>query len=312
MIIGQTTAGGTTVAAACAHVRRLTSQGFNDQLAFLSDEYLPPTPFTTDPVPMASSIKLDGEWKRVGPGTILSWAEQTFYVKGQSKDQGGNPIDGSFDVIPGFDGGPDVRVPLNAPLRVNPRFTDFTLFTEVSRVVATLSSVGNGLYSAVSVRFNGVQRDDYYPITVPGAFRVLAVRSALDDRREWVACREYVAQLQSADPHIRIFSDALLHEVILAVPFTPPNQFTDDLVADCGLEPSMVDIPVLGAAAYLMSGQEARRAQQKAQGDPRRAEDVPITAAINSGRDMYRLFQARIDEERARLVQRNSYGIPVM
>jgi hypothetical protein len=217
-------------------------------------------------------------------------------------------------VIEDYDGSPGCTVPAGTPMRVSPRFTDYTLFETVCEQVDLLSSPLNGLYGLVSERFAGMQTDDYYPIPVtsqgpPAAsvLRVLAVRTS-DNVRDWKETGHFTVALNSSSPHMRIFADTQQIEVTYATRITRPTAYEDSL-SMCGLPESAFDIPVLGAAATLMWGQEARRVNQRSQGDPRRAEDVPITGATNSARELARRYQARIDEEHARLLQRNPYRI---
>lgn len=293
----------TTVGSTCAAVRRLLSQGVNDQLVFTGASYTPGQGF----------IDLTGDLKKVGAGTILSYREQTFYVKQQTVDTGtGQTIDGRFDVFPAYDGGTDIALVGNNAMRVNPRFTDLTLFEEIARVIATLNSPAHGLYGIVSEQVVGLRPDQTYPITTPGVYKVLRVRSADNDLDEWWVNKHWTVSYAPGNEHVRVYQDALRHEFVYATRFTVPTAFDDDLATDCGLSESMFDIPVYGAAASIMSGQEARRGQQLAQADPRRSEDVPITTAINSGRDMYRLYMNRVDEERARLLQQAPYGFKVV
>lgn len=289
-----------TVAGVMQSVRRLLSQNLNDEIAVLGQEY----------TPGSETVVLRNTPRRFGVGSVLSYRDATLYVLDSS--------DSGVTVIDGYDGAPGCVVPAGTPMRVSPRFTDYTLYEAVCEQVDLLSSPINGLYGVVSERFPGMATDDYYPIPVTSqgpssdsVLKVLSVRVS-DNVRDWTECGKHVIALNANPPHMRIFADVSDIEVTYAVRITRPSLYTDSLVTVCGLPRSAIDIPALGAAATLMSGQEARRVNQRAQGDPRRAEDVPITGASNAGRELARRYQQRIDEEHARLLQRNPYRIGPM
>jgi hypothetical protein len=83
--------------------------------------------------------------------------------------------------------------------------------------------------------------------------------------------------------------------------FRAAQGLSDDPIGDCGLMDSMLDIPSLGAAVSLLRTTESRRAQIAAQGDPRRADEVPPGSNSSAARELAREYQSRIDEERIRL-----------
>jgi hypothetical protein len=289
-----------TVAGAMQAVRRMLSQNLNDEIAVVGQDY----------APGAETIALRVTPRRFGPGTVLSWHDATLYVVDSSPS--------GVTVIDGYDGAPGCIVPAGTPMRVSPRFSDYTLFQTICEQVDLLSSPANGLYGVVSERFPGMRTDDYYPIPVTAqgpssdsVLKVLSVRTS-DNVRDWTNCGNYTVALNSQNPHLRIFADTSDVEVTYAVKIAPPTSYTDSLVTDCGLPRSAIDVPALGAAATLMWGQEARRVNQRAQGDPRRAEDTPITGATNAARELARRYRDRLDEEHARLVQRNPYRLGVM
>lgn len=282
------TMAGSTVGGVCHDVRRMLSANLNDQLLFVASDY----------TPGSGTLSLKALSSRIGPGSLLSWHESTLYVI--STGQGT-----TVEVMAGYDGGPDIEIPAGTPLRLNPRFTDYTLFNAVAQAVGTMASPSNGLYAVTKDYVSGLFDDSVYPI--PEEFRervvrVLSVCERTDDGQDWARISDFRVSLTPGNEHIRIFSEAQRFEIVYALELMKPTAFTDDLVEDCGLSGPMLDIPALGAAAMLMSGQEARRNQQRAQGDPRRAEDVPITGALNVARDLRRTFEQRINEEHTRLV----------
>ena len=294
------TVSSTSIAGMMQTARRYLSQNLNDELVFVASDY----------VAGQSSIVLKALPRRLGPGSILSWGQSTLYVISASAS-----VSNTVEVMAGYDGGPDVDIPAGTAMRLNPRFTDYTLFDMMAQTIGSLSSPTIGLYGVVAETFAGMKTDDYYPIPATPSgpnpadvLRILQIRSRTDGSRDWTRTTNYILSMTPGNQHMRIFADALRHEVTYAVKFRKPTSMLDDAVVDCGMSETQIDIPVLGAAATLMQGQEARRVNQRAQGDPRRAEDVPITGAMSSGRELYRMYRDRIDEEHSRLVQQFSYA----
>ncbi len=286
----------TSIAGMCQSVRRTLSQNLNDELAFAGVDY----------VPESGVLTLRTSNKRIGPGTLLSWREATLYVVSVST------LNSTLEVMPGYDGGPDIAIPAGSPLRINPRFTDYTLFQAVSDAIREMSSPMNGLYFPLNITYPGSASDDFYPLPagLNGVTKVLQVRERVGTS-DWMRLSpsEFTVSLNPGNQHVRIFSNGQEYEVVYAVGLAQPAAFTDDAITDCGLHQTMIDIPVIGASSTLMYGQESRRVHQRAQGDPRRAEDVPITGATGAARDLRRLFQQRIDEEHARLMTQVSYRV---
>lgn len=284
----------TSAAAACQGVRRMLSQNLNDELVFLVDDY----------TPGLEKLTLKALTRRLGPGSILSYREATFYVVSVSTTSS------RVEVVSGYDGGQDISIPAGTALRVNPRFTDYTIFDHVAASVGALSSPAYGLFGVRVDTVTGMRVDDTYPI--PAAYagtvqKVLKVSQRDSGSDDWEPVSDYAVSLTPGNEHVRIFTDALQYEIVYATRIEKPSSFDSDLIADCGLSSSMLDIPVLGAASVLMFGQEARRVNQKAQGDPRRAEDVPITGALGAARDLRRTYEQRIEQEHARQISLYSY-----
>jgi hypothetical protein len=93
--------------------------------------------------------------------------------------------------------------------------------------------------------------------------------------------------------------------------FVPAAGLTDDVEADMGLAASMHDIPPLGAAVRLLRTTENRRSQIHNQGDSRRAEEAASTANTSAATDLNRDFKQRVNDEYARLINRNPYVRPL-
>lgn len=99
-----------------------------------------------------------------------------------------------------------------------------------------------------------------------------------------------------------VASDTRAFRVTAAVEFDVSSLVTStDLEDGVGLSVSMLDIPPLGAAWRLMTGKEVIRSSIEIQGQPRRAEEVPPGAALQTGQAIKRLRDQRISEEAMRL-----------
>jgi len=280
-----------TMAGLVQATRRLLSPNLNDELVIVDTDYAPGD----------TTMRLRVVPRRIGPGSVLSWREASMYVT--SLDPGTSTV----EVITGYDGGADVAVPAGSVMRVNPRFTDLTLFDMLANQTASLSSPSVGLHGFISEFVSGSVTDGFHPIpstpdgpAASDVLRVAAVLSRPGSGQDWVRVTNYSASLSPSNPYVRVFDDSLAHQIVYAVRIRRPLSFDDDVVA-LGLPETAVDIPPLGVAALLMQGQEARRAHQRVQGDPRRAEDVPITGALGVARDLRRIYEDRVNEEYARL-----------
>lgn len=275
-----------SVARQIADTRRLLSASLADELTTLAADY----------TAGSDTLTLTTVPKRLGAGTVLSCGAATFYVLSNSTSQ--------CTVIAGYEGNPDVDVAAGSVVRVAPRFTDYQLFTVLKSVVGSLSSPENGLYGIV--KWQDVRDDEMYPIPdelLPYIMRVLQVRSKTTED-DWSIDGAYTVSLSPGSEYVRVYNYALLHEFVASVKIIPPTDFDSHMIEDCGLTETMLDIPPLGAASILMNGQEARRVHMEAQGDPRRAEIVPMTGATNAARELRRMFRERINEEAVRIQQR--------
>jgi hypothetical protein len=85
-------------------------------------------------------------------------------------------------------------------------------------------------------------------------------------------------------------------------PFTTPLvNPTDDVLAVTGLHTQAHDIPVLGAMVRLMSSREFKRTFSESQGEPRRAQEVPVGSSLTGLKGVMVLRADRIEAERTRL-----------
>lgn len=90
--------------------------------------------------------------------------------------------------------------------------------------------------------------------------------------------------------------------VQVAMPFnTEAITETADLVTDVGLAPSMLDVLTFGVKWRLMGDQNHARSQRGVADEPRRAEEVPINAALMDAQSIQAVYIRRRSEEMNRL-----------
>jgi len=90
--------------------------------------------------------------------------------------------------------------------------------------------------------------------------------------------------------------------VEVALPFDlSAITWTADLVDDVGLSETMLDLLTLGVKMRLMVDAEIDRSSRQVQDDPRRAEEVPPGAGLQSAEALRTLYTRRRNEEIARL-----------
>jgi len=83
-----------------------------------------------------------------------------------------------------------------------------------------------------------------------------------------------------------------------------------DLETNCGLYASIMDIPAMGAAWRALSSRETKRTFTEAQGEPRKAEEVPPMYQMQAARAMKALRDERLAQEAKKL--RDKYPILVL
>lgn len=93
--------------------------------------------------------------------------------------------------------------------------------------------------------------------------------------------------------------------VQMAMPFDLTNVADSaDLVTDCGLAPSMLDVLDMGVKWRLMGDQENQRSARVAQDTPRMAEESPPMAAFETATRSFPLYARRKTEETNKLRHR--------
>lgn len=281
-----------TMGQAVNDTRRLVYGSMNEQINLLEQDY----PVDGDRL----IFKLDVAG--ITPGMVVSHGLNVWFVTEVT------PAAKTVYVVPRYDGSFSERLPAGTVIMVRPRVTDWVLFHEVNRSLVQMSSRTNGLYRVGhEVAQSGFNNWGHFTLTDPAAESILSVKA----RQSWgpQSLRDIPDRMWRWDRRNRTlrvldpeFSWATQVEVSYRAPFAEATSVNDDLVTQCGLAPTMEDIPALGAAAGLLLTTEGRRSQVSVQGDPRRATEVGQGANSSAAREMRRRYDERMDDEYVRLV----------
>jgi len=203
-----------------------------------------------------------------------------------------------------------------------PKFSQFRILQALNDDLNDLSSPSNGMFQikTVQLTFSPV-RFGYDMTSVTDIISIAEVRYRMPGpTRTWPRINSYT--LARNMPSSGTFGDfpsgtaLILYEtaypgypiqVRYRAPYVDMTNLTDNVTTITGLQSTALDIPPLGAAIRLVLGREIHRNFDEAQGEPRRAEEVPPQASAGSMRGLAALRQQRINAEAARLVRAYNY-----
>jgi hypothetical protein len=226
------------------------------------------------------------------------------------------------DCIRGYNGSTAAAHNSGAIVTVQPKFSNFRVLEAINDDLKDLSSPLNGLYQlkSVDLTFNPVTFG-YDMTSVTDVIGVQEVRFRTPGPQKtwpkidsWQLLRNATATgdfgdfpsgfglvvYESAQPGYPI-------HVIYRAPYVPLVNLTDNVLNVTGLVSTMLDLPPIGAAIRLVAGREIKRNFDEAQGEPRRAEEVPPQANIQSVSGLRTLRRDRIMAESVRLQRAYSY-----
>lgn len=248
--------------------------------------------------------------RQVPPGSILSVGLNTFYVIE------GDPSGQKIIVLPSYDGGPDVDMPEGSRVEIRPRHTIFRTFRELTEAMDNMCTPRTGLW--VPIRWVAPVDVVWSTYPVPAGLkpeRVLGVRYRFPGSPDrWIQVERFRFQPEaSTGAQITVFSPI---PGGTDVEFTAGGRISapvdlDQNITDTGLPEEWSDIALYAACASLALTGEARRAQPSSQGDPRRAEELPMGMSTSLSREFTRRHDDRVDEEYSRLVRLFPYEFPM-
>lgn len=200
-------------------------------------------------------------------------------------------------------------------VQINPRFLSTSVFEAMHDELASwpqglyrlLTFQGSNLSSADTIELPAAWSNIYGLVDVRGravaagtttsSFRRIDGRIVRADPSEWSegpTSGIYFRPIESLCDGTLLFT--------AAAPFDLASfETTDDLVDDCGMQASMLDVLTIGVKIRLMPDQEIGRSERRGQDDSRRAEEVPPEAAIVPVRTLMPTYIRRRAEEIAKL-----------
>jgi hypothetical protein len=203
-----------------------------------------------------------------------------------------------------------------AALIANPRFPAVDIVKAINEDLDDLTGPSNGLYQMKVVSFTYNPAITGYDLGLTSE-EVLEVRECrawdygsqqawpLIPTTQWKVERQAAYDVFPSGVSIKVYNNAYPGRPIRVqykAPYTTPLVWPDDDVAEVtGLHSQAHDIPVLGAALRLMMFRELKRTFTEAQGEPRRAAEVPVGSSLTAVRGIQMLRADRIANERERL-----------
>ena len=286
----------TTMADLVADVRRMTYGSMSERINLIA----------TSASAIVDEVDLELDVTGISEGMILSSGLNVWYVKGISAN------DRKVFVVPGIDNAPVGGVSAGDLVYVRPRMTDWYAFNMLNDEIKSLSAPTNGLFQLKS--WTADVDPTYQSYDIPsGASNLTSlhrVRYRLPGTPDvWVDLPSFAWKWHTGTGTNRV---QLLRNIPVGTevqfvykgPFTPASSLSTNVVTECGLSESMVDIPPLGVSMMLLNTTESRRVQVQTQGDARRADEVPATANSSQANQLRRLYRDRIQDEYARLMNR--------
>lgn len=287
----------TTMSDLVNRTRSLSSGSMTDVINLLAQPYTPGDNRLTFAYPAPN----------IAPGMILSADLNVFYVGNTSSTTS------TVEVLPSPNGEPNEPLPAGTLVRAKPRFTDWQIFTLLNDQISLMTSPMHGLYRIVTWedRVDPAWNTYQVPAEYVGMVDMLRVRhKVVGSPDQWTDLRQWSIQHNSEGGSvIRIFQKDIQFgdvEFVARAPLAPATSLASDLITDCGLADTMIDIPMLGAASYLILSSESQRVHLRAQGDSRRPDEVPVDANSKLSGGLLFRRDRRIAEEYARLVARTA------
>ena len=216
-------------------------------------------------------------------GAVLQVDYELMLVEGAAATTG-------INVVRGYYGSTAASHATGALMTVNPRFTAVDIIKAVNETIDDLSSPSNGLYQMLEITLT------YNPVLVGYDFTDVNTGVALTPAN----------LIDVHEVRVHDYGPAQAWPLIgpsqYKAPYsTPLVNASDDVLGVTGLHTQAHDIPTLGAAYRMMAWREFKRSFTESQGEPRRAQEVPVGSSETAVKMVAAQLQARIDDERTRL-----------
>lgn len=191
-------------------------------------------------------------------------------------------------------------------VRVNPRFTDSSIFNAINQSFGALTSAGMFVPTEVQRTYTYLQTGlDLADDMVDDQVLQVSYQD-LSGLKNWRELSGYQvnSNLLSSDylSGKALFLDrglptGVLVRITYAARLRTLSALSDDVGTVSGLQASAEDLPALWAAIKLMSGQPVSRANPTHQPASRRTDEVSTGDVLNSMRGLQITYQRRVVEE---------------
>lgn len=207
-----------------------------------------------------------------------------------------------------------------AEVQISPRWT---LFDIKDAMISEIESWSPRLFRVVNYQWDTVTDEDEtieLPVELTNALGVVSLRRQWTEETESNAWPELPFRLMHGT--VGTWDGATVSGMVIrmlpnlgqprsgkvsalvTIPFdvsTAPLVDTEDLVEDYGLEQSMLEVVELGVKMRLLGDQEIGRSARNQQDEPRRAEEVPSGAALQTAQTIRSNYDRRFNQEVTKL-----------
>lgn len=202
----------------------------------------------------------------------------------------------------------------DAPIYVNPSFSNFTILRALNAELASYSAPQWGLYQMKTVDLTYNAATIGYDLTaVTDLIDIYELRWKGYTTGEWPMIRRWSISRDMATSEFASGLSLQLDQgagpgrtirVRYKAPFASLVTLADNVQTVTGLPASANDIPPYGAAARLVAAREVKRSLTDAQPESRSAQDVPPGTSRSAAGTLLAVRDPRLREEAARLSQR--------
>lgn len=258
----------------------------------------------------ATTFVVESELGGIQEGASVELGDELGYVRSVT------PSTKSFTGIRGYEASTPAAHVAGTVVRVNPKFTRISVFDSMNHVLSDLSGRGlcRRLTKALTYNANTVG----YDLDASSVIDVLEVtRETTGPELDWpLIPRSRWRFRANADTTDFPSGSALLVEsgaadpgrglrVVYTAPFVALTATSDVVETVTGLSATALDLLTYGAAMRMVFWRETMRNVFEAQGDSKRAQEVPAGAQIGAARAWQAIFEDRIKSELRRQKRRD-------